>query len=64
MTFLLTAATLIVSIIPAAVVGYGAALLVRNFGPGKMDQSILSFLAAFVVVYGLSVWGFIEWWVW
>lgn len=62
MTFLIIIAALIVSVAPALIVGYGAARLVRGFGPDAVDASVILFAVGFVVTYGSSVYALIVWW--
>lgn len=63
MSIVATLAALIVSVIPALIVGYGAARLVRGFGPNAVDASAILFVIGFVVTYGAIAYALIAWWV-
>lgn len=63
LTILAIIIALIVSVIPALIVGYSAARLVRGFGPDAVDASAILFALGFVVTYGASAYALIAWWV-
>lgn len=63
MTFLLYFAAFVVAILPALGCAILAVTFTPGFGPDARDRAGKLAVTAFVIVWVLSAWGLIEWWV-